>query len=71
MGNDPSDTKAMAAPYIEDMSVELATLARKDNLPTLAYLLDMAAAEARNHRIARRYRRISKRDTDWDSIKGA
>ena len=62
MGDDALDTKAVAAPYIEEMAIELAALARKDGLSTLAYVLEMAAAEARNRRVPRRYR--PEHDTD-------
>ncbi|HVV92828.1 MAG TPA: hypothetical protein VHD15_05355 [Hyphomicrobiales bacterium] len=43
-GNPPPD---VAAGYIADMTAQLARLARRAELGVLAYLLDMAAAEAR------------------------
>jgi hypothetical protein len=37
-----------AAEYIADMTRDLATLARRNGLDTLAYLLDIARLEAEN-----------------------
>jgi uncharacterized membrane protein YadS len=37
-----------AAEYIEDMAMQLATIAKAHGLLILAYVLDMASAEARN-----------------------
>jgi hypothetical protein len=39
-------TPAEAAGYIRDLATSLATLARRSDLNTLAYLLDMAVMEA-------------------------
>jgi hypothetical protein len=42
----PGGGRAAAAAYIAALSVDLATIARRHNLETLAYLLDMARLEA-------------------------
>jgi hypothetical protein len=36
------------AEYIEDLAMELAMMARQNKLPITAYLLEMAATDARN-----------------------
>jgi len=36
------------AEYIEDLALELAAMARQISLPITAYLLEMAATDARN-----------------------
>ena len=47
MGQNPKDqTTAASAAYIEAMAIELAEIARKQDLPLLAYLFDMAVIEA-------------------------
>ena len=42
----PSGNRAAAAAYIAALSADLAAIARRHNLDTLAYLLDMARLEA-------------------------
>ena len=42
----PGGSRAAAAAYIAALSVDLAVIARRHNLDTLAYLLDMARLEA-------------------------
>lgn len=41
------DSPAQSAAYIADLTSELAKLARRSQLDVLAYLLDIAALEAR------------------------
>lgn len=42
----PGGSRTVAAAYIAALSVDLAIIARRHNLDTLAYLLDMARLEA-------------------------
>lgn len=44
MSKRPEDVAA----YIEDLAMELASMAREIRLPITAYLLEMAATDARN-----------------------
>jgi hypothetical protein len=43
---EPPGNRAETAAYIADLSAHLATLARRENFSTLAYLLDMVRLEA-------------------------
>lgn len=45
-GSTPSTDALEFAAYVAAMTAELARLARSHNLPTLAYLLDIARLEA-------------------------
>lgn len=45
---EPVADRAAAAAYVAALSADLATLARRHNLDTLGYLLDMARLEAEN-----------------------
>jgi hypothetical protein len=45
----PSDERTAAACYIATLSTDLAVIAKRQGLDTLAYLLDMARLEAENH----------------------
>ena len=42
----PTGDRAQAAAYVAALSADLAALARRHNLDTLGYLLDMARLEA-------------------------
>lgn len=44
----PADTRAGTAAYVAAMTADLAAMARRHNLETLGYLLDMARLEAEN-----------------------
>ena len=44
----PTGTRAAAAAYVAAMTADLAAIARRHNLETLGYLLDMARLEAEN-----------------------
>ena len=49
---EPGEDEQMSASYIADMTAELARLARAAELGVLAYLLEMAATEARGNTLA-------------------
>ena len=49
----PDDDRAAAAAYVAALTAELAALARRHNLDTLGYLLDMARLEAGRPRAER------------------
>ena len=44
----PAGTRAGTAAYVAAMTADLAAMARRHNLETLGYLLDMARLEAEN-----------------------
>ena len=44
----PAGTRVGAAAYVAAMTADLAAMARRHNLETLGYLLDMARLEAEN-----------------------
>jgi hypothetical protein len=46
--HEPLADRAAAAAYVAALSADLAALARRHNLDTLGYLLDMARLEAEN-----------------------
>jgi hypothetical protein len=45
----PCDERTAAACYIATLSADLAAMAKRQGLDTLAYILDMARLEAGNH----------------------
>ncbi|MFD1331575.1 hypothetical protein ACFQ4O_06130 [Methylopila musalis] len=44
-----ASSREETAAYLEALATDMVRLARGSNLPTLAYLLDMARIEARTH----------------------